>query len=78
MVVTMAAMIAIVAASLIRVAHRREKSRCQGDEQGPRQNFVPGDSWPATLEVADNAWESWQSVDGCAAHWLDHGRNRHG
>jgi len=71
MVVTMAAMIAIVAASLIHVAHRREKSRCQSDQQGARQNFGPGDSWPAILEVTDNAWESWQSVDGCAAHWLD-------
>src|SRR6266704_6473545 len=28
-------------------------------------------SWPAASEVTDNAWESWQSVDGCAAHWLD-------
>ena len=78
MVVTMAAMIAIVAASLIHVAHRREKSRCQSDQQGARQNFGPGDSWPAILEVTDNAWESWQPLDGCAAHCLDHGRNRHG
>jgi len=78
MVVTMAAMIAIVAASLIHVAHRREKSRCQSDQQGARQNFGPGDSWPAILEVTDNAWESWQPLDGCAAPGWIHRRNRRG
>jgi len=78
MMVMMAAMIAIVAASLIHVAHRREEPRCQGDQQGSRQNFIPGDSWPVMLEVTDNAWESCRlSTAALPTGWI-HGRNRRG
>jgi len=39
MALTTTATIATVAASLIRVAHRREKSRCPGAQQAPRQTL---------------------------------------